>query len=264
MLVLLFTGICPYNPREVLSKLPSGHASRGSERTLDESLLEFLKETRGYNKIPATRTRGKKISIRPGQQMVQQTVEEQSSLPENINDLPSFMPNASSSPTAVSQSSDNETLASIAKKYKKSRTQKKNDGSSQKKNVQSSQKKNIKSPKLAIASTSKSKQSDSDYAISSFCYLCKCQYSTYTDSKEWLCCISCLKWVCGICNGGSDNPQYECPECSICTICQCDFAACFNQKAWIRCINCNRWVCGICNKGSKKPRYECAVCEDDD
>ncbi|KAB0805407.1 hypothetical protein PPYR_02377 [Photinus pyralis] len=246
------TGIHPYNPNEVLSKLPSELSSCGSERRLDESLLEFLKNTRGYNKSSTTRRRGKKISVRPGQQMLQQTVEQQSCLPENLNDIQAsnVIPDASSSgtPKAPNDNNENEPLSSIAEKCKKVRTKKKN----------------IKSSGLVTPSTSKSKQSDYDYATSNHCSVCNCQYSTYTDPRDWICCISCIKWVCGICNQGSKETEYECPECNLCSICKCDFSVYVGKQDWIRCITCNRWVCGACNKGSKNPRYECPACEDED
>ena len=56
------TGICPIDPQVVLRKLPS-ETNTTSGRVLDESLLEFLKKTRGYNSNRIRHQRGKKIPI---------------------------------------------------------------------------------------------------------------------------------------------------------------------------------------------------------
>lgn len=55
------TGLYPFDPEVVLRKLPSENGE-DSARILDNSLLEFLKETRGYSENRLRHKRGKKIS----------------------------------------------------------------------------------------------------------------------------------------------------------------------------------------------------------
>lgn len=63
------TGLYPFDPEVVLRKLPSENGE-DSARILDNSLLEFLKETRGYSENRLRHKRGKKILHKPGAQIV--------------------------------------------------------------------------------------------------------------------------------------------------------------------------------------------------
>ena len=44
------------------------------------------------------------------------------------------------------------------------------------------------------------------------CARCSAPYSTYR-GLDWIQCVTCAQWICGKCNGGSDDPFYECPRC---------------------------------------------------
>lgn len=233
------TGLSPFDPERVFAKLPGNELS--SERVLDSSLLEFLKESRGYSNAQATpRKRGKKIATRPGQQMQ--------------------MPVATSTPSRSEAAMEQVDLPEIVHVETTSITQnpKKNSKASRPKPL----KMKIVEPDAPGPSRKRSteKVTDSD----SLCSVCKCSYAHYTVDKDWICCISCLKWVCGICNLGSNDPQYECPACNCCSICLIEFSEYTNQKAWIKCVTCGKWVCGHCNGGSNQASYECASCFDDD
>lgn len=235
------TGLSPFNPERVLAKIPG--AKPDSERVLDSSLLEFLQEARGYSKEPTNSLkRGKKVSAKPGQQMqrpVETSTPTRSDSPMNLPelvDLPEIFVDAT--PTTKKP----KTRLPIKPKKSKTVDPDKPGPSRARRN------------KTDIVNT------DSD----SSCSICKCSYATYTDSNEWICCVSCLKWVCGICNDGSKDPQYECPSCNCCCICLVPYSEYTNKKSWIKCVNCGKWVCGHCNKGSKQARYECPICFDED
>lgn len=45
------------------------------------------------------------------------------------------------------------------------------------------------------------------------CAICLCDYRLYFDKKEWIQCVTCMQWICGICNENSQDLQYECPRC---------------------------------------------------
>lgn len=45
------------------------------------------------------------------------------------------------------------------------------------------------------------------------CAICLCDYRLYFDKKEWIRCVTCMQWICGICNENSQDTQYECPRC---------------------------------------------------
>lgn len=162
------TGLHPFNPHAVLSKLPN-YAPNESDRLLDASLLDFLKTSRRLSDdLPTTRKRGKKIPARPGQQI------------RIIDECPEAGPSAS--PTedrqSIYESDDDIPLAVLKKTNQKPQ----ND-------------------------LSKENEVSDD-----LCYICKCQFSCYK-GRDWICCFTCHHWVCGVCNKGSKNPQYECPVC---------------------------------------------------
>lgn len=33
------------------------------------------------------------------------------------------------------------------------------------------------------------------------------------EGKDWICCILCKKWICGVCSEGSKRKIYVCPIC---------------------------------------------------
>ena len=44
------------------------------------------------------------------------------------------------------------------------------------------------------------------------CGICKCEYNGYR-GPDWIQCVSCHQWVCGVCNSSSEEPQYICDRC---------------------------------------------------
>lgn len=229
------TGLSPFNPERVLAKIPG--AKPDSERVLDSSLLEFLQEARGYSKEPKNSLkRGKKVSARPGQQMQRPVETSTPTRSESPMDLPEIFVDAT--PTTK------QPKTRLPIKPKKSKT--------------------VDPDKPGPSRARRNKTDIVDTDSDSSCSICKCSYATYTDSNEWICCVSCLKWVCGICNDGSKDPQYECLSCNCCCICLVPYSEYTNKKSWIKCVNCGKWVCGLCNKGSKQARYECPICFDED
>ncbi|XP_050306284.1 uncharacterized protein LOC126743298 [Anthonomus grandis grandis] len=70
------TGICPYDPQQPLSKLPKTPIDASTSDILNDSLLEFLQETRGQSSTNPKRKRGRKII--PGKEVdCEETKEEQ-------------------------------------------------------------------------------------------------------------------------------------------------------------------------------------------
>lgn len=58
------TGIYPYNPREVLKKIPECAEEMGDTYSIDNTLLEYLKTNRKPK--PLTSNRNKKVVVEPG------------------------------------------------------------------------------------------------------------------------------------------------------------------------------------------------------
>ncbi|KAB0801489.1 hypothetical protein PPYR_05843 [Photinus pyralis] len=142
------TGIHPFDPQVVLRKLPSESTSE-TGRVLDESLLDFLKETRGYNANRIRHQRGKKLTHKPGAHIGNAEV-----------------------PTTKERNTAEDTQGASSSKRTKDTTEDEN-----------------------------------------FCSICQCDFRHYRSKKEWICCVTCLKWVCGNCNKGSLDPSYECERC---------------------------------------------------
>lgn len=187
------TGLCPFDPEAVLKKLPADRSGE-SGRVLDSSLLEFLKETRGYNSERIRHRRGKKVVHEPGTQvsLTTQDVPAFDDAPEiendvsvvgtvsAIEDIPTFtsIPSTSRVPPETDQTSSDEGVPLSDLSRKMERTRKK-----------------------------KGKNKDN------LCYICKCDFRFYHHAADWICCITCNNWICGVCNKGSTNPAYECMEC---------------------------------------------------
>ena len=62
-------------------------------------------------------------------------------------------------------------------------------------------------PQPSTATQSKAEKSSKD-----LCAICKCLYSKYR-GPDWICCVICSRWICGICNKASNENQYICPIC---------------------------------------------------
>lgn len=193
------TGLCPFDPEAVLKKLPADH-SEETGRVLDSSLLDFLKETRGYNSERSRHRRGKKVIHEPGTQIsiIRQgmpspasndvpEMENEDSVDDTVSvvmEVPIFEPTPSTSslpPTTKQTSSDDDIPLS---NFPHKRTLR-----GKRKNMEKSKKEN------------------------NLCHICKCDFRFYHQSADWICCITCKNWICGICNKGSTNPFYECMVC---------------------------------------------------
>lgn len=59
----------------------------------------------------------------------------------------------------------------------------------------------------------KKKNKEKGNKNSNLCYICKCDFQFYYHPADWICCITCKNWICGMCNKGSTNPSYECMVC---------------------------------------------------
>lgn len=167
------TGICPFSPDTILSKLPDFHDSSSTSRMLDESLLDFLKGSRGaQTDESASRKRGKKLKTRPGERMCLPPVE---NLPAD----------------SISSDMDNLPLSVV------------------KKTVQDyvNSQPGPSKPQPSTTTQSKAEKSSDD-----LCAICKCLYSKYR-GPDWICCVICFRWICGICNKASKENQYMCPIC---------------------------------------------------
>ena len=171
------TGICPIDPQVVLRKLPS-ETNTTSGRVLKESLLEFLKETRGYNSNRIRHQRGKKNPHKPGAQIIQN--------PED----------------ALIQTME---LPSTSKGFKKGPSSKK-PPKNKAKIVESDS--DDDTPLIELMRKKDDAEDDDN-----FCSICKCDYNQYRMRADWIRCVTCLKWVCGNCNGESTNPSYMCERC---------------------------------------------------
>lgn len=186
------TGLSPFDPEAVLTKLPTAH-SEETGRILDNSLLEFLKETRGFNSDRIQHRRGKKVIHRPGTQISITGPDVPSpttiDVPEmeNVDDPTSEpIPSTSSKPPMTGQtSSDYDVPLSDL---------------SHKKGLRGEQKSKEKGKKKAKKNNN-------------LCYICRCDFQFYHHHADWICCITCKNWICGMCNKGSTNPSYECMEC---------------------------------------------------
>lgn len=146
------TGLLPFNPQALLSKLPGDSDSTRHEadigRELDQCLISLLRENRGQGGDFPKRKRGKKIA--PGMQISVSDVNVNHSVPNtNTDDV------------------------------------------------------NIPSTSGQISSSDSSNE----------CSECSSSFFTYA-GPDWIQCIYCLGWVCGICTEGSTDTQYCCPTCN--------------------------------------------------
>lgn len=57
----------------------------------------------------------------------------------------------------------------------------------------------LKQKDVPVPSISSTSNNDND----NLCSICKCDFRYYINSKDWIQCVTCLQWVCGICNKGS-------------------------------------------------------------
>lgn len=45
------------------------------------------------------------------------------------------------------------------------------------------------------------------------CGICLVKYCHYNSMLEWIQCLQCKKWICGMCNEGSKDPYFICSRC---------------------------------------------------
>lgn len=49
--------------------------------------------------------------------------------------------------------------------------------------------------------------------VNSKCAICRMLFKNYRGRGDWIECVQCKKWICGICNSESTDPYYVCPAC---------------------------------------------------
>lgn len=167
------TGIFPYDPQQPLSKLPEIPSETSTSSILTDSVLEFLQETRGQTSSNPKRKRGRKII--PGKEVDC----------EGNGDR---------------QDNDNVVIIEDENSDKENTVKGKGKGKGKTKNFKKSTTQDVNQP-----SSSRSRNENE-------CGICAADWSGYT-GPDWILCISCSKWICGVCNKGSKNKFYTCGEC---------------------------------------------------
>lgn len=187
------TGLCPFNPQEVLKRIPDVQTEADDENAqaaiLNESLIDLLQDLRGTNNVKVTRTRGKKIE--PGKQLKVDTFKsklQEPSSEQTPTDEPVAGPSGtqklnfnSNDDASDDEDTDDEPLATL---------------------VPASTKLPIrKQAKRVVKSTS------------DVCAVCYRKWKNY-NGPDWICCCECKKWICGFCNEASTDPFYTCSLCT--------------------------------------------------
>lgn len=168
------TGLYPCNPQEVLRKLPDAVVQEKEiGRSLDESLVELLKEHRGVQNPENKRKRGKKIEA--GQ---------------NVSAITSLEIDH-----IATSNVDDGGQPSTSKKDLKSQRNKPELGV------------NSKGKELPPRKSTRNK------VDSNTCGICRCLYENYKHPIEWINCCKCHKWICGLCNNDSKDPYFICATC---------------------------------------------------
>ena len=191
------TGLCPYDPSEVLKKIPGTLPENADEvqKTMSQSLIDVLQDLRGSNKEKPVRKRGKKVD--PGKQL-----RSDKSKPTNENFDPAEVgllrevvagpleepvagPSGTQTMTVDSSDDDNDDLPLIA--------------------VKKTLDINLPLKKQADRKVKKNKDN--------LCAICFTEWNNYKGA-DWIRCSECFKWICGICNEESDDPCYVCIDCT--------------------------------------------------
>lgn len=198
------TGICPYDPIEVLKRIPGALPENAEENNeiMSQSLIDVLQELRGSNKEKPTRKRGKKVD--PGKKL--QSVDPSA---EPVAG-PSKEPVAGPSKEPVTlDSSDDEDLQPIT--FKKTVV---NDSDDSDDLPLITVKKTLNTIIVPPRKQTKRKAKTTN----DFCASCYARWKNYK-GPDWICCKQCSKWICGVCNEGTDDPFYVCTGCKN----NCDF-----------------------------------------
>lgn len=176
------TGLHPAKPDEVLKRIPDGFNGDGEDigRTIDVSLRELLQEHRGSGE-KQKRKRGKKVE--PGTNASAENPEQRAL---DVEEVEPEIPLAIEADIPAS-TNQNEHSAAINQ----------NEPSTS----------NVKM-RLPVRQTRKAKRVDS-----STCGVCRINWKHYKGKLEWIKCVKCSCWICGLCNEGSKDPYYNCPRC---------------------------------------------------
>lgn len=186
------TGLYPMNFDEVLRKIPGvlPENLEETERVLDSSLVEFFKEMRGTSEDQKKRKRGKKFEA--GKQM---TIEDQAIPSVQIEN------EVESQPQTIPDNSDEE-LPCFSDNHPGP------SGIPSKKVTGKAKKPKVRPP---ISITKASLRGKSE--LNSKCAICRMPFKNYRGRADWIECVQCKKWICGLCNSESTDPFYVCPVC---------------------------------------------------
>lgn len=221
------TGLHPPNPEEVLSRIPDETQSRNSERILDSSLIELLKEHRGSG-TSQRRKRGQKVQ--PGSNACN-TEENDEAIEIEELETEFLLPPSSASSLQNSNPSVS-TPASSTQIVTHSFDETKAGSSGLKSSLKSFTKQQMNS-RLYPTATSKRRTSAFASEDGKRPKLPRKAHSTKVDDQK-------------------------------CGICRIEWTRCAGKGDWIQCISCKKWICYYCNEGSKEAYFSCSRCEDSD
>lgn len=191
------TGLFPPNPNEVLKRIPDGLTPDDRDnigRSLDSSLIDLLKEHRGIGSEanPKKKKRGKKVqagknlAIDQGNGAASEDFADEGTViaPVGIVD-----PNeTTTSETKALELEDKDVAGSSGVKQRKT-----------KKYV----------PICHREKSERQKRSEENTK----CGICRSHWKDFLNGKEWIKCVQCLRWICGLCNHESKDPYFTCDYC---------------------------------------------------
>lgn len=188
------TGLYPPDPNEVLKRIPDGLIPDDQDtigRSLDASLVDLLREHRGVgSEANPKKKRGKKVQ--PGKNLARDEDNGVAPTDEPIVTVPVDL-------VDPNKTIDSPTTQALDPQH--------GPGSS---GIVG--KKKIKRKSRSIQPRKKSERlmkSQTDAR----CGLCFCNWKDFHGAKDWIKCIQCLKWICGLCNNGSKDPYFKCDYC---------------------------------------------------
>ncbi|CAG9794871.1 unnamed protein product [Diatraea saccharalis] len=161
---------------------------------LDNSLLEFLKETRGYSTHRIRHKRGKKVTYTPGTQItpqnhkdiqstdIQQEILEDEPAVESPFDGPSTigMLSITNEPPAILDDPSTSGIPSTLNEHPEK--------------DQASSEEDTPLAQFVRKRRKKSKGKENE----NLCYISKCDFRFYFNARYWIRCITCSMWVCGV------------------------------------------------------------------
>ncbi|KAJ8953465.1 hypothetical protein NQ318_023584 [Aromia moschata] len=189
------TGLYPMNPDEVLRKIPGALPTNEEvSRSLDASLVDMLKEIRGTSDEQKKRKRGKKF--KPGQEMDKRDTQPTQAVTQDA-------------PKDIGNTPDNDELHCFVA-LTESPEENINVGASTSGVPSKRKKKPAPKQPTSINITKKALRSRDN---TSKCGICLTKFKCYKSSLEWIQCLGCEKWICGICNEASKDPYFVCSRC---------------------------------------------------